>query len=183
MARALVLLAPGAEEMEVTILVDVLRRAGIEVTLAGVEGARAVRCSRQVVIEPDVALTAVAGEHDALVLPGGGEGARRLCQASEVGALLRRYEKEGKWVGAICAAPSALAAHGVFKGRRMTIFPGLEAKIADHGRVSAERVVEDGRLITSQGPGTAFEFALALVAKLQGEAKASQVAEPLLLRS
>lgn len=179
--RALLLLAPGAEEMEVSIIVDVLRRAAVEVIVAGVEGGEPVRCSRQLVIQPDVALAAIEGDFDVLLLPGGGEGARRLCANPAVGSWLRRHEQEGRWVGAICAAPSALAAHGVFAGKRMTLFPGLEDKIATHGRHSTERVVSDGKLVTSQGPGTAFEFALTLVANLQGVEKAEQVERQLLL--
>jgi protein DJ-1 len=133
------------------------------------------------VIQPDVALSAVQGDFDALLLPGGGEGARRLCAAGAVGDWLRRYEQQGRWVGAICAAPSALAAHGVFAGKQMTIFPGLEDKIATHGRHRAARVVSDGKLVTSQGPGTAFEFALTLAANLQGAETAAQVELSLVL--
>ena len=106
--KALVLLAPGSEEMEAVISIDVLRRGGIEVTVAGVDGATPIRCSRGVVITPDVSLDDVEGEFDVLVLPGGGEEAQRLAQSDRVGELLRAQELKGLWVAAICAAPIAL---------------------------------------------------------------------------
>ena len=90
--KALVLLAQGAEEMEAVISIDVLRRGGIDVTVAGLDGTGPVRCSRGVVITPDVALDDVEGEFDVLVLPGGAEGAQRLAQSDQVGELLREQE-------------------------------------------------------------------------------------------
>jgi protein DJ-1 len=179
--RVLVVLAPGAEEMEVAIVVDVLRRAKIDVVLAGLDGVDPVRCSRQLVIKPDAALTQSAGVFDALVLPGGAPGAKRLAESVAVGQLLKEYERTGKLVGAICAAPTALQAHGVFAGRRMTSYPSFHEQLACHGNIEQARVVQDGNLITSQGPGTAFEFALALVSSLQGAEVAAQVEGPLLV--
>jgi len=180
--RVLLILAPGAEEMEVTIIADVLRRGAIDVIIAGLDDARPVQCSRQVVIKPDMALADAQGSFDAVVLPGGGEGAKRLAQSAKVGALLEAGEQQGQLVAAICAAPMALKAHGVFAGRQMTVYPSFEQELAAHGQVVNERVVEDQNLITSQGPGTAFEFALAIVARLQGSERAAQVRKPLLLR-
>ncbi|HTM43706.1 MAG TPA: DJ-1 family glyoxalase III [Polyangiaceae bacterium] len=180
-SRALLLLATGAEEMEVAIAADVMRRAGIEVTVAGVDGAQPVRCSRGLLITPDLDLNDAQGKYDALVLPGGAAGAGRLCASAQVGKLLREQEASGLLLAAICAAPSALKAHGVFAGKRMTIYPGMENEIVGHGQVEHDRVVIDGNLITSRGPGTAFEFALAIVECLQGAKIAQQVEGPLLL--
>jgi protein DJ-1 len=180
--RVLVILAPGAEEMEVAIVVDVLRRAKVEVVLAGLEGVDPVSCSRQLMIKPDLALSQVSGDFAAVVLPGGASGAKRLAQSPAVGALLAEREQKGLLVAAICAAPTALQAHGVFAGRRMTSYPSFHGELAAHGKIETDRVVEDGNLITSQGPGTAFEFALALVSRLQGAEVAAQVEGPLLLR-
>jgi protein DJ-1 len=179
--RALVLLAEGAEEMEVTITVDVLRRAGVDVVLAGLDGDAPVTCSRKVRLVPDAPLGAVTGPFDVVVLPGGAEGARRLGTSAAVGDLLRERESKGELVAAVCAAPAALAAHGVFAGRAVTSHPSVRDAVAAHGRRSDDRVVEDGALITSQGPGTTFEFALAIVRRLAGEAKAREIAAPLLL--
>lgn len=179
--RVLVILAQGAEEMEAVIVVDVLRRAGIEVLLAGLDGTAPVRCSRGVVITPDLALDQAKGPFDLVVLPGGGEGTERLTKSSLVGKVLAEQEHGKRLVAAICAAPAALAAHGIGKGKAMTAYPGTEAKLAGHARFQDAVVCEDGALITSRGPGTAFEFALTLVGRLLGADKASAVRGPLVL--
>jgi protein DJ-1 len=181
MARALVLLAPGAEEMETTIVVDVLRRAGVEVALAGVEGPETVTCSRGVRITPDLPLGAFDGLADAIVLPGGAAGAKVLAESAQVGARLRAHWDAGRTVAAICAGPTALARHGIAPGTRLTSHPGVREELAQSYRTSDDRVVEDGQLITSQGPGTSFEFALALVRKLCGEAVALKISGPMVL--
>lgn len=181
-ASALVILAEGAEEMETTITVDVLRRGGVEVVLAGLDGDQPVRCSRGMRLLPDAALSDVAHQaFDAVVLPGGAEGAQRLCGSDAVGSLLRAREKDDTLVAAICAAPTALSSHGVFRGRRLTSHPSVREILAKHGEVRDERVVEDGPLLTSQGPGTTFDFALALVARLCGTEKAAAVRAPMRL--
>lgn len=178
--RVLVLLAPGAEEMEVTITVDVLRRAGVDVVVAGLEGPEPVVCSRQLRIVPDVALAEATGTFDLVVLPGGAEGARRLAASEAVGRLLREREAEGSLVGAICAAPIALEKHGVFAGRRMTCHPVVRDLVFRHGQGVSEPVVEDGNLVTSPGPGATFEFALALVRRLCGDDKAREIRAPMM---
>jgi protein DJ-1 len=180
--RALVLLANGAEEMEVSIVVDVLRRGGVQVVVAGIDGPGPVTCSRGLVIVPDQGLAGCArDEFAAVVLPGGAEGARRLGASAGVGAVLRAQADAGRLVAAICAAPSALAAHGIGAGAAMTCHPSVRAVVAAHADHRADRVVADGAFLTSQGPGTAFEFALAIVARLVSPAKAGAVAGPLLL--
>jgi protein DJ-1 len=179
--RALVVLAEGAEEMEATITVDVLRRAGVEVVLAGLDGPDAVRCSRKVRIVPDTSLDAASGDFDVLVLPGGADGARRLAESAAVGRLLREREQRGDLVAAICAAPMALARHGVYAGRRMTSHPSVAEIVSAHGKALEEAVVDDGSLVTSRGPGTAFAFALHLVERLCDKAKAAEVREPMML--
>lgn len=182
--RALVLLAPGAEEMEVVIVVDILRRGGIEVVLAGVDGLEPVVCSRDVVLVPDVALSAqveTGTSHDLLVLPGGLPGTQVLAGSELVGDLLRRQCAIGGLVGAICAAPLALARHGVFAGEPMTSHPSVRQEVGEHGVWTAGRVVEAEGLITSMGPGTAFEFGLALVASLRGTEVAESLRVPMIL--
>ncbi len=178
--RALVLIADGTEEIEFTIVVDVLRRAGVEVVAAGLEGVDPVVCSRGVGIVPEAAFAEVSAQSfDLLVLPGGGDGARRFRESKALGDLLRTREKSDLPVAAICAAPSALAAHGVAAGRRMTAHASVKEQVAAHGQWSDDPVVEDGSWITSQGPGTAFPFAFALVARLSGEAKVAEVRTPM----
>jgi protein DJ-1 len=178
---ALVVIADGTEEMEATITIDVLRRAEIEVTVAGLGGPDLVTCSRGVVLRPDAALAEVSRTFDALVLPGGRGGAEAFAESAVVGELLRRYEAEERLVATICAAAIALARHGVFGGKRMTAHPTVHDIVTPHGELVHARVVEDGQLVTSQGPGTAFDFALALVARLLGPEKAAEVRAPMRL--
>ncbi|GIW72710.1 MAG: 4-methyl-5(B-hydroxyethyl)-thiazole monophosphate biosynthesis protein [Planctomycetota bacterium] len=180
--RALVVLAPGAEEMEAVIAVDVLRRAEVEVVLAGVHGPDPVTCSRGVRIVPDRPLAEVRQEpFDALVIPGGAAGAAALAASGEVCALVRACEASGRLLGAICAGPSVLVAAGAFAGRALTSHPVVRELLAAHGRYREEPVVRDGNLITSRGPGTAFAFALALVEALCGAERAAAVAAPMML--
>ena len=170
--------------MEVVIVVDVLRRGGVEVELAGVQGPEPVVCSRAVALVPDVALSSCvsSGEFwDVVVLPGGLPGTEALAASSVVGEVLRRQRDAGRLVGAICAAPLALARHGVFAGEPMTSHPSVSQEVARHGVWTAGRLVEADGLITSMGPGTAFAFALALVAKLRGAEVAESLRAPMIL--
>ncbi|XP_071541993.1 Parkinson disease protein 7-like [Panulirus ornatus] len=183
---ALVLLADGAEEMEAVITIDTLRRGGVTVTAAGLTGAGLVHCSRDVVIQPDAALddAKTKGPYDAVVLPGGLKGAESLGKSATVKTILDEQQKAGRVIGAICAAPAvALTAHGIGEGKRMTCYPALKEKLLASGKHTflEERVVVDGQLITSQGPGTAFDFGLALVEKLMGAEKKAAVAKAMLL--
>ena len=182
MPRALVILAEGAEEAEAVIIVDVLRRAGIETVFAALNGEGVVQCSRKVRIVTDIPLPQVTGNFDVVILPGGAEGARRLCASEMVGERLRLQAREGRLVAAICAAPLAFQAHQVFAGRAMTCHPSVASRIAMHGKLEQRLpVVEDGNLITSQGPGTAFLFALAVVRRLMGDPRAAEVERGLTL--
>jgi protein DJ-1 len=177
---ALVLLARGSEEMEAVISIDVLRRGGIDVTVAGVDGTEPIRCSRGVVVTPDVALDDVEENFDVVVLPGGAEGAQRLAASAKVGEVLRKQEKSGRLVGAICAAPIALQAHGVFKDRQLTSHPSVKEMLEGWGEYSENPVVADGNLITSRGPGTAFPFALRIVGTLTDAQRMLEVRAPMM---
>jgi len=177
---ALVLLAQGSEEMEAVITIDVLRRGGIDVTVAGVDGPEPVRCSRGVVITPDAALDRLDGEFDVVVLPGGAEGAQRLAKSPKVGSLLRAQESAGRYVAAICAAPIALKAHGVFQHRQLTSHPSVQRELEDWGEYSEHPVVADRNLITSRGPGTAFPFALRILGTLTDAQRMVEVRAPMM---
>ena len=178
MPRVLVPLAQGCEELEAVTVIDILRRAGVEVVTAGLTPGP-VRASRGVVILPDTILDAVLGESfDMVVLPGGKEGAERLGDDTRVGGLLQRMAAEGRYVAAICAAPKVLAEAGLLEGRRATAFPGILDRMPGLTH-SAEPVVRDGTIVTSRGPGTALDFALELVRLLQGDAVKAAVEAPL----
>ncbi|XP_046980156.1 Parkinson disease protein 7 homolog [Schistocerca americana] len=182
---ALVLLAEGAEEMELVISIDVMRRAGIRVMVAGVAGASPVRCRRDTLVVPDVSLVEAMthGTYDAVVLPGGIPGAKNLAASSEVGSLLREQERAGRFVCAICAAPTVLKAHGVGYGKNITSFPPLKDAMVEGDKYNykEDKVVVDGKLITSRGPGTAFDFALRIVEEMVDKEAALTVAKAMLL--
>jgi len=174
MKNALVLFADGSEELEAVTVVNILRRAGIAVTLAGLT-AGALRGSRGTMLMPDTTLDAVLHDSfDLVVLPGGQPGTNHLKADARVLKLVQRMSAEGKYVSAICAAPSVLAAAGLLDGKRATCFPTC---LDDYPRVHLQTsaIVEDGKLITSRGPGTAMDFALTLVERLAGAAKRQEV--------
>ena len=176
MARVLVPLAPGCEELEAVTVIDLLRRAGIEVVSAGLEPGP-VRASRGVTLVPDAELdTVLAEDFDMIVLPGGLPGADHLDEDPRVRALLRRLADAGRYTAAICAAPRVLANAGLLDGKSATGYPGhLEKLGLSQVRLSPEPVVSDGRVITSRGPGTAMDFALALIEALAGREQRDQV--------
>lgn len=179
MVRVLILIAEGCEEIEAVTVIDLLRRAGIEVVVAGLaEGA--VKASRGVVLIPDVALDEVVEQRfDMVVLPGGAGGAERLRADGRVHRLLHHQANVGRYIAAICAAPSVLAAAGLLKGRRATSFPGFLDRAEGVKYDAATAVVIDDKLVTSRGPGTALDFALCLIALLTDEHTAGEVETPL----
>ena len=183
--KALLILAPGAEEMETVITADVLRRAKINVVLAGLDSSEPVECSRQVKIVPDASLDEATqrGPYDVIILPGGGGGAKRLSESPKVQQVLQSQEAGGRFIAAVCAAPTALLSHGIAEGKRVTSHPGVQSAIEDSGKYhyTEARVSIDGTIITSRGPGTCFEFALAIVTALVGEATATEIAKPMIL--
>ncbi|XP_062505429.1 Parkinson disease protein 7-like isoform X2 [Corticium candelabrum] len=182
--RALLILAEGAEEMETVISADVMRRGGIEVTVAGLDGSEPVLCSRNVRIVPDTSLDAAMHKapFDAVVLPGGNGGAKRLSESATVKEVLKTHEKEGKVLAAVCAGPTAFLAHDIAPGKRVTSHPSVKDKLSTAYVYCEERVVSDGHIITSRGPGTSFEFALAIVSALCGEETAAKISVPMILK-
>ena len=176
--RALIPIADGTEELEAVTLIDLLRRAGVEVTVASLTGVAAT-CSRGVILVPDCSLdTALEKSYDAVILPGGLPGADYLAADERLQGLLRTMHAEKRIIGAICAGPKALIQAGVLEGRKATSFPGvLEA--GGHGPGLDQAVVRDGHVFTSRGPGTAMDFALALIEALLGAEKRQEVEAPL----
>lgn len=176
MKCVLVPLAEGFEEIEAVTVIDLLRRAGIEVRSASL-ASREVTGSHGITVTADIALeAAVPGDYDMVVLPGGMPGADHLAQDPRVIALLRWFAEEDRYTAAICAAPGVLARAGLLKGRAATSFPGfLKPDSAPDIRLSDEPVVIDGKVVTSRGPGTAMDFGLTLIELLGGAAARQQV--------
>lgn len=167
MARVLIPLTQGCEELEAVTLIDLLRRAGIEVVTAGLQ-AGPVTASRGTVLIPDTDLDAVLEQSfDMLVLPGGLPGADHLDQDPRIHSLLQRLASDGHYTAAICAAPKVLANAGLLNGRAATSYPGALDGFSQVDVVPAP-VVTDGTVITSRGPGTAMDFALTLIEVLVG---------------
>jgi 4-methyl-5(b-hydroxyethyl)-thiazole monophosphate biosynthesis len=181
MARVLIPLAQGCEELEAVTLIDLLRRAGIEVTTAGLDE-KPITASRGVVLVADTTLdTVMAQDFDMIVLPGGLPGADHLNDDPRIHSLLQRVAAQGGYTAAICAAPKVLASTGLLQGKQATGYPGaLEAMNLSNVTLLEQAVVCDGRVITSRGPGTAMDFALTLIEHLLGKQAREQVEAPLM---
>lgn len=180
MAKALVLMADGFEEIEFTSIVDILRRGGVTVMIAGLDDGLKTG-SRGIKMMPDTALENIKELYDIIILPGGSPGYVNLGNDKRVIDLVNKYYREGKIVAAICAAPTVLAKAGILAGRNATVFTGMETELKTAKYVD-KQVVEDGNIITSQGPGTAMEFALMLLKRLTNEKKAEEVRKKLIYR-
>ena len=176
MATVLVPLASGFEEIEAVTIIDILRRADINVVVAGLEEGP-IRGSHHIVIDPDCALDAALGaDYDMVVLPGGMPGAENLEKDQRVIGLLQAAAAGGKFTAAICAAPKVLAAAGLLEHRRATSYPGfLQPDRITGLRFTGVPVEQDDKVITSRGAGTAMDFALTLVENLSGRERRDAV--------
>jgi 4-methyl-5(b-hydroxyethyl)-thiazole monophosphate biosynthesis len=172
MTEFLMPLADGFEEIEATTTIDILRRAGINVTTAGLQGT-IVRSVRGVKLITDMKMDDVnVDKFDGLILVGGDPGWKNLSMSRRVMDAVQKYHGSKKTLAAICAAPCILAKAGVLADKRATIYPGMERELP---RPRSEKVIADGHVITSQGPGTAVDFALKIVELSVGKDKASKV--------
>ena len=177
----LVPVANGTEEIEAVTLIDVLRRAGAVVTVASVDDLQ-ITASRGVKLVADGLIDEYRNtDYDLVVLPGGIPGAEHLRDNATLKGILLRQQAAQRLYGAICAAPAVvLEPHGLLKNRKATCHPGYAKELNDTAS-SHHRVVVDGNCVTSQGPGTAMDFALKLVEMLFGKQKMESVAEPLVV--
>jgi protein deglycase len=174
MKRAAVLFADGFEEVEGLTPVDLLRRSGMEVQMVGVTGMR-VTGGHDIVVDVDVSAEEAKGPFDAVVIPGGMPGASHVAESRAAVALIKGNFERGALVAAICAAPAVvLEPLGLIKGKRVTCYPGFETRIVS-AAFEETRVVVDGNIITSRGPGTAAEFSVAIIQYLLGAEKADEV--------
>lgn len=181
MSKVLIPLANGFEEIEAINIIDVLRRAKIEVSIASLDDKMGVKGAHDVTILCDMQIKDVnVDELDMIVLPGGWGGTLALCDDENVQNILKEMDEKNKNIGAICAAPLALHKAGVLK-HNYTCYPSIEQQIREEGFVGdREMVVEDGNIITSRGPATAICFALQIVKKLKGEEIYKSVKDALL---
>lgn len=179
MPTVLVPLADGFEEIEAFAPVDLLRRAGVEVTVATLNDNRHATGRSGITAHGDAALAAVAAKDFDLVFLPGGAGVKQLRADARIGEIVRRQYAAGRWLAAICAAPTVLHDAGLLAGRRYTahfsVAPELPAIL------SGERIVTDGKITTSRGAGTAVEFGLHLVSLLTSPAQAEEVSKAICL--
>ncbi|TGL65757.1 DJ-1 family glyoxalase III [Leptospira sarikeiensis] len=172
MPKVLVPYADGMEEMEAVIVVDVLRRAGIEVVSAGIQD-KTVTASRGVKLIADSLLSEIdPSEFDMIVLPGGNLGTKNLNSNELIPKILKDYKEENRWIGAICAAPNVLLTHSILQNQKFTAFPG---SIPANEMYTGSRLELTDKILTSIGPGSAFEFALKIVELLSGADKKTEV--------
>lgn len=180
MKRAVMLFAEGYETVEALMVVDILRRGGVEVTMTSISEEEFVRSSHGVNIEMD----AVMGEidvlsYDAIILPGGMPGTLNLGESDAVKKALLAMNEAGKIVSAICAAPGVLGKYGLLEGKNACSYPDHEVNLRG-AQVLREPVVTDGNIVTSRGLGTALEFGLRLLELLEGVGKADQIREAII---
>ena len=179
--KVAIILANGFEEIEAVSLIDILRRAEIDAVSVGLDkkcvcGAHGIEMIADEILD-DIKVS----EFDMIVLPGGLPGAENLAKSEKLGKILRDFDANNAKIGAICAAPWALATAGVLKSS-YTCYPGFENQIAHPGYTNSANVVKDQNIMTSKGPATAMEFALQIVRELKGEQVYSKLKSDLLFK-
>jgi 4-methyl-5(b-hydroxyethyl)-thiazole monophosphate biosynthesis len=174
--KALVVLFDGFEDIEAAAAIDLMKRAGIQVTTAGLISLT-VESSSGLRVTANKRLVDVTETHDALILPGG-PGYRNLVNSSAVIELIKKYDREKKLIAAICAAPAALAKAGIMEDRPATIYPGMERELP---RPRDAKLVISQNIITSKGPGTALDFSLKIVEVLVGKTAADKIKKSICL--
>lgn len=179
---AWVVLADGFEEIEGIAPIDVLRRGGVRVTVAGL-GKKRIETSRKLAVEADVIFRTSGDLPDAIILPGGLPGAANLARSAELSSFIKKMNEAKKIIAAICASPAAvLAEAGILDGKKATCYPGCETNFSKSTLYVKKRVVADGNIITSQGPGSALEFSLEILKQLAGKEMAETVSGKMLIK-
>ena len=169
------LLANGYEEAEAIVPCDILRRGGVEVKLVGVTGKTAVS-ARNIRLDTDLLLEELdSSDLEMLVLPGGLDSTNTRAANETVQSLIRDTLEKGKWLAAICAAPTVFGGMGILEGRKAVCYPGMEEGLKGACPCKGEQVVVDGKIITGEGPGSAYEFGYQLLETLKGKEVLEQV--------
>ena len=182
MSKLGIFMADGCEEIEGLTVVDLVRRAGIEIEMISVSGEKNVTGSHKIAFQTDVSKAdADFASYDGIVLPGGMPGTTHLMEDDTVNRVIKEFATSGKLVAAICAAPSVLGNAGLHEGKKATCYPGVEGKLTGADFVT-DPVAKDGNIITSRGLGTAIEFAAEIVAYLLDESAAKSLKESVVYR-
>lgn len=178
MARLIVLLADGFEEIEAITVIDLLRRADITVTTAGLRK-KEVAGGHGIIVMADTILKHLPASYEGIVLPGGGKGTEALAGSSAVMDLVQKTFDQGLLCAAICAAPSVFGKAGILRNIRATCYPGFEEQLTGARFIEAA-VVRDKNVITGRGVAAAIPFALELITRLSGESVADRIGEAIL---
>lgn len=182
MKKVNVYLADGFEEIEAVTVIDVLRRAEVEVKTVSVSDNKEVTGAHGITVKADALLGAFDNaEADMLMLPGGMPGTKNLENSRELKEVIKTFMENGKYVAAICAAPSILGKMGLLNGVKAVCFPGFEQYLSG-AKLGSDIVVQDGNIITSKGPGTAIYFALKLVELLKGNEAAEELRKGMIVQ-
>jgi 4-methyl-5(b-hydroxyethyl)-thiazole monophosphate biosynthesis len=173
--RASIIFADGFEEVEALCVVDLLRRAEVDISMLSLNGDREVTGAHGITLVMDDAFAEASTETmDAIILPGGMPGADHLKESEKLKAFLLQMDKKQKVIAAICAAPTVLNHAGILKGKKVTSYPSLSEEFTE-SQYMTDSVVEDGNIVTSRGVGTALDFSLVLIKKLVSEEKANSI--------
>ena len=182
MSKLGIFMADGCEEIEGLTVVDLVRRAGIEIEMISVSGEKNVTGSHKIAFQTDVSKAdADFASYDGIVLPGGMPGTTQLMEDETVNRVIKEFAQDGKLVAAICAAPSVLGNAGLLEGKTATCYPGVEGKLTGANFVT-NSVAKDGNIITSRGLGTAIDFAAEIVAYLNGKIVADKLKTSIIYR-
>lgn len=181
MSKVYLFLADGFEEIEALTVVDILRRGDVDIKTVSIMPDKTVKGSHGINVEADLMFDKKSyDDADMLVLPGGGQGTQRLKEHKALNGLIIKSESEGKYLAAICAAPSVFGLAGILDGLSAVCYPGFELQLIG-ASIGKSNVVKDGRIITSKSAGTAMEFALVLLETLEGAEKMNKVKSSILL--
>ena len=181
MKKALIILADGLEDVEAVSVIDVLDRAGVSVLQVGLSK-KEVISAHGIKVTAGMTIDDIKETYDAIILPGGGKGAENLSKSSKLKALIKSMNSKKKIVAAICASPAVvLKPTGILEGKKATCYPGAEGAFSESTVFSEEKVVVDGNIVTSRGPGTALLFGLKLAELLSGKEKARDLKKRMLI--
>ncbi|MBK5246567.1 MAG: DJ-1/PfpI family protein [Peptostreptococcaceae bacterium] len=174
-------LAEGFEEIEAVTILDVLRRGGIQAFFVSMGKEKLVRGTHGILIEADITFeTADYASCEMIALPGGMPGTKHLAENEELLTKIKEFYKQGKYLAAVCAAPMVFAEANILNGKNATIYPGMEDYLKG-AKLSTNKVVVDGNIITSRGPGTSIEFALTIVETLMGQTVSDKLRKALVI--
>ena len=180
MSKIGIFMANGCEEIEGLTVVDIVRRAGIEIETISITDENKVTSSHEITFETDTTKDKVDFScYDGIVLPGGMPGTTNLGADETVNKVIKEFAQEGKLVCAVCAAPSVLGLAGILEGKKATCYPGYEDKLLGANFIK-EKVVVDGNVITSRGLGTTIPFALEIVRYFSGDEVADTIAQKII---